>query len=327
LKVLLTGASGFIGGRILARLAAEGIPAVVLLRSPGARDRLRQGAAHAEIRWGTLADRPSLEAALEGVSHVIHCAGKTKALRASEFAEVNTEGTRSLVQAMATAGNLGRRLVHLSSLAACGPAVAHAPAREDDPPRPISAYGQSKLAAEQLIRAQAGLDAVILRPGGVYGPGDQDFLHLFRIAKRGWCPVFAGGRQPLNLVYAEDLAAVAIRCLEADTVPGGLYHVGHPRVVTARELAETVAAVMDRPARMVRLPQALLVLLSWGGELLGRLRGIPGILGVDRRRELMAPGWVCDSTRLRERAGLECPTDLREGLKCTLEWYRATGWL
>jgi len=288
---------------------------------------MRAAAPCVETRLGALGDRISLTTALEGVSHVIHCAGKTKALRVSEFDEVNVEGTRNLVEAIAASRGEVERLVHLSSLAACGPAVTAAPAREDDSPRPVSAYGRSKLAGEQVIRNQPGLNAVILRPGGVYGPGDKDFLQLYRAVQRGWCPVFAGGRQVLNLVYAEDLATVAVRCLTVDSICGGTYHVAHPRVVTALELTRQVAVVMQRQPWMVRLPAAMLVPMSWGGELMGRLTGRPGILGIDRRRELMAAGWVCDPTRLRKEAGLECGTDLAEGLRSTLEWYRAAGWL
>jgi nucleoside-diphosphate-sugar epimerase len=324
---MLTGASGFIGSRILARLGDEGIPSVVLLRSKSSKDLIRTEVHRVETRTGTLMDRSSLRAALEGVSHVIHCAGKTKALRVSEFDEVNVEGTRNLVEAIGASRGGVHRLVHLSSLAACGPALAATPAREDDAPQPVSAYGRSKLGSERVIHEQDGLDAVILRPGGVYGPGDRDFLQLFRAVQRGLCPVFAGGRQVLNLVYAEDLAAVAVRCLDGNAIRGGTYHVAHPRVVTALELTQQVAVVMQRRPWLVRLPAAMLVPLSWGGELMGRLAGKPGILGIDRRRELMAPAWVCDTSRLRKEAGMECRTDFKPGLKATLEWYRAAGWL
>lgn len=327
MKVLLTGASGFVGSRILARLVAEGIPTVILLRSGSPRELIQAEADRVEVRFGTMTDRSGLEAAMDGVSHVVHCAGKTKALRLSEFEAVNVEGVRNLVEAIGAKRGGIQRLVHMSSLAACGPAVTSAPAREHDPPRPVSAYGRSKLAGEELIRHRPDLDAVILRPGGVYGPGDRDFLQLFLAVKRGVCPVFNGGRQVLNLVYAEDLAWVAVQCLMVDSVPGGLYHVAHARVVTALELTQQVAAVMERRPWLVGLPAGVLMPLSWIGEGWGRLRGRPGILGTDRRRELMAEGWVCDTTRLRETAGLECPTDLEAGLRSTWVWYREMGWL
>lgn len=325
--MLLTGASGFIGSRILARLVVEGIPTAILLRPKSPKALIQSEVGRVEVRLGTVTDRASLKAALNGVSRVIHCAGKTKVTRVADFDEVNVGGTRNLVEAIGALRGQVRRLVHVSSLAAVGPAVAAAPAREDDPTCPVSAYGRSKLAGERVIRAQAGIDAAILRPGGVYGPGDQDFLQLFRTIRRGWCPVFDGGRQPLNLVYVEDLAEVVVRCLEEGLVPSGTYHVAHPRIVTARELAEQVGLAMERQPWMIPLPAGLLVPLSWGGELAGRLTGKPGILGVDRRHELMAPGWVCDTTRLREQAGLECRTDLGAGLKATSAWYRTAGWL
>lgn len=263
--------------------------------------------------------------AMEGVTHVIHCAGKTKVLRESEFEEVNVGGTRRLLEVARGAGV--RRIVHLSSLAAVGPARSDRPAMEGDEVHPVSAYGRSKLAAERVLLEEGGMESLILRPGGVYGPGDRDFLELFRAVKRGLCPMFDGGRQELTLVYVEDLVDVVVGCLEAEVSGSRIYHVANAEVVTAGELASGVAAAMGcRPWR-VWLPSGLLVPLSWGAELMSRVTGRPGILGVDRRKELMASGWVCDVSRLVRETGLECRTGLREGLERTLAWYREAGWL
>jgi nucleoside-diphosphate-sugar epimerase len=327
MKVLLTGANGFVGSRILQQLAAGGIPAVILLRPTGSQRLIQDYLDGVEIRPGSLEEPATLAAALEGVSHVIHCAGKTKAVRRTEFAQVNVAGTQRLLDAVQARAGQVQRLVYLSSLAACGPGTTQNPAREDDPPHPVSAYGHSKLAAERLVWDLDAPPRVVLRPGAVYGPGDADFLELFQTARRGFIPQFGGGRQPLNLVYADDLARLTVRCLTDPRAVGRTFHVAHPQPTTARELGRAVAAALGVKAKPVSLPLAFLVPISWGAELVSRLTGRPSIVSVDRRRLLTAPGWVCDTSHLRVELGWECETNLEEGLRRTAAWYQEAGWL
>lgn len=325
--VLLTGASGFIGNRFLAALQERQVPTAILLR-PAASQRLLAGPQpYGEVRVGTLGDAASLDRALEGITQVLHCAGKTKALRTEEFHEVNTLGTRNLIEAIRRRGKQVSRFVHLSSLAACGPAIASAPAREDDPPAPVSDYGRSKLAAEQVIARLCPVPYVILRPGGVYGPGDSDFLQLFRMVGAHLIPTFAGGRQPLSLVYVDDLATLAMRCLTTAVGAGRVYHVAHPTVVTAGELAQEIARQMGSWTVPLPLPKAALGLVAAVQDLISRWTKKPGILCRERCCEVRAPGWVCDTSRLRHELGWQCATALPEGIRQTLAWYRAKGWL
>jgi len=327
MKVLLTGGNGFIGSRILRQLVAEKIPAVVLLRPTGSRHLIQDCLDGIEVRAGSLDEPSTLTEALKEVTHVIHGAGKTKALRRKEFAQVNVGGTQRLLDAVRASAGSVQRFVQLSSLAACGPGTTVDPAREDDPPQPVSAYGHSKLAAERLLWDLDDLPGVVLRPGAVYGPGDVDFLQLFRTVRRGFIPQFGGGLQPLNLVYADDLARLTVRCLTDPRAVGRTFHVAHPQPTTAGEVGRVVAAALGIKARSVSLPSALLTPISWGGELIARFTGRPSILSVDRRQELTAPGWVCDTGRLWRELNWECDTALEEGMRRTAAWYREAGWL
>jgi nucleoside-diphosphate-sugar epimerase len=327
MKVLLTGANGFVGSHLLDRLVARGIPTVVLLRPGADRRWIADSLPRLEVRLGAITDPATLAPALANVTHVIHCAGRTKALRVSEFYHTNERGTRHLVEAVNHAAPAIQRLILVSSLAAAGPAPVTAPSREDDPPSPVSDYGRSKLAGEQVVQRECRVPFVILRPPAVYGPRDADFLQLFKAVRAHLLPQFGGGRQPLSLVHVEDFAAATLVALEHPAAAGRTYHVAASEAVTVAELARTIAEAMATWTVPLPLPFWGLWLVCVAQEIVSRLRGRPAILSRQKCREARATGWVCDVRRLREELGFECPTTVREGIARTLTWYRQHGWL
>lgn len=327
MKVLLTGASGFVGSHVLDLLVERDIPTTVLLRASSSRRFIAPHLNRVVVAEGAITDPASLPPALAGVTQVIHCAGATKAVHAAELYRVNRDGTRNLLDAVNACGDQVRRFVHISSLAVSGPGTAAAPARESAPPHPVSEYGRSKLAAEGEVIANCRVPFVILRPGGVYGPRDQEFFPLFKAARGRIVPAFGGGRQELSLVLATDLAAVVLAALEPGVTPGAVCHVASAQVITARQLTDELTRVMGVRAWTLPLPNAILPPICALARIAARLTGRASILAHGKRHELAAAGWVADVTRLRTELGVECPTPLADGLGTTLAWYRAAGWL
>jgi nucleoside-diphosphate-sugar epimerase len=326
MKVLLTGANGFVGSHILDLLRARGIPTAVLLRQTSNTQFIQTHLSGVEVRLGALTEPASLQAAVAGLTHIIHCAGSTKALRAAEFDAVNHLGTRHLLEAINQAGGQVRRLLFISSLSAAGPAPASAPSREDTVPRPVSAYGLSKLAAEEAVREGCRGEFVILRPPGVYGPRDTEFLKLFRAVKAHICPVFGGGRA-FSLVFVKDLAEAVLACLTHPAAAGRTYNVAHPEPVTTASMAREIAAQMKTWTLSIPLPVQLLWPVCLGQELLSRLAGRASVLNRQKYAELRAAGWVCDPGRLQRELGFGSLTSLAAGVAETLAWYRDHHWL
>jgi nucleoside-diphosphate-sugar epimerase len=327
MKVLLTGASGFVGSHILDSLRARGIPAAVLLRPASNKRFIEAHLAHLDVRTGAIDDPQSLAAAMRDVTHVIHCAGCVKALRVPEFYEVNQLGTRNVVAAVNQQQGRIQRLVHISSLAAGGPAPPDKPARETDLPNPVSEYGRSKLAGEQEVRGACRSEFVILRPPAVYGPRDAAFLPLFKAVRAHIRPLLSGGRLALSFVFATDLAGAVVACLTHPAAAGKTYYAAAPEIVTACAFAEEVATQMKTWTLPVPLPAALLWPACLLQEILSRLTGKPNVLSRQKYAELRAAGWVCNPARLREELGFVCGTALKNGVAETLAWYRQHGWL
>lgn len=327
MKVLLTGANGFVGSHVLEGLLAEGIATAVLLRPTSDRRFIEALLPRVEVCPGDVTEPATLPPALRGVTHVVHCAGLTKAFRHEDFHRVNEQGTRNLVAAANAPPATLQRFVHLSSLAAGRPATAEAPAREDEPSRPVTEYGRSKLAAECAVRECCQAPFVILRPAAVYGPRDRDFLTLFKAVRAGFAPRFGSGRQELSLVYVRDLAGAVVRALTHPAAAGKVFNVASPEIVTARGVTETVAGLLGRKPLCPSLPAAWLWPVCALADLVSRWSGRPGILSRQKYPELRAPGWVCDVSRLCRELGFTCETLLREGLRQTIGWYRENGWL
>lgn len=327
MKVLLTGASGFVGSHILDTLLASDCPTAVLLRPTSDEKFIATNLPKTERRQGSLDDSESLGKALEGITHVIHCAGATKAVGAAGFFAVNQVGTRNLVDAVNARGRQIERFVHISSLAGAGPGTAACPATESAAPRPVSIYGKSKLAGENEVALHCQAPFTIIRPPAVYGPRDAEILRLFKAVKSHLLPTFGGGRQELSFVFVKDLAQAAVHVLTHPAAAGKTFFAAGDEVVTTRQFGEMIAAQMKTWTIAPPLPMVALWPVCAVQEVLSRLTKKANIVSLQKYAELSAPGWVCRADKLRSLTGFSCQTTLQDGLAKTLAWYREQRWL
>ncbi len=193
MRVLVTGGTGFLGSHLVERLLEEPDAEVyALVRNPS-KLRWLNGVERVRLLTGDLHHLPALPA---GLGCVFHLAGLTKTLKSNAYYTVNQEGTANLLRAL-EGQSCPPRFVHLGSIAAGGPSAPRRPVREEDPPRPVSPYGESKLMAEaEILKYKDRFPVVTLRAAAVYGPRDEDFLEYFRWMKRGILPLVGHGQRP-----------------------------------------------------------------------------------------------------------------------------------
>jgi nucleoside-diphosphate-sugar epimerase len=318
-RVAVTGANGFIGQNVVRHFRDAGWTVRAIVR-PGSRDGVPKGV---ELIATDLVAADLIRAAA-GAEVIVHAAGRTRGATDRQFRAANIEVTRQVARA---AVELGARLVHVSSQAAGGSGTRERPRSEDDPPRPLTAYGRSKLAAEEVVRTSDRLRWTIVRPALVYGPADRNALPLFRLAQRGiMLQVVRSPAPAYTFVHVDDVARGIEAAATASAAEGQIFSLGHPRSDTVDSLTETLARVMGRPCRRVRCPYALLRVIALAGDL-ATFMGWP--LALDRARlvELTAEGWVCSVERARDRLGFTAQIDLVEGFTSTAAWYARHGLL
>ena len=328
-KILITGASGFIGSFLVEEALERGMEVWAAVRGSSSRQWLQDP----RIRFIelNLSSADDLKAALQEVSfdYVVHAAGVTKCKDRRDFRRINTEGTRNLVEALKTTQPALRRLVYLSSLSIFGAIreeQPYEPIRESDVPQPNTEYGRSKLEAEQLLE-DCGLDYIVLRPTGVYGPREHDYF-LMAKSIRGHVDFAAGfRRQDITFVYVRDVVQAVFLALNNGST-GRKYFLSDGEVYQSTTFSDLIIREMGNPwCLRLKAPLWVLRAVTFCGEYWGRLSGHVTALNNDKYHILRQRNWQCDIEPARRELGYEPQWQLERGVKETIAWYKENKWL
>lgn len=325
MRIVLTGATGFIGYRLTARLLADEHTVLALVRREGAP--LPPGA---ERRVGALDDQNLLRSALSGADAVVHVAGQTKSFTSRGFFRVNEELTAALAEGVRRLAPDGVPLLYVSSLAAIGPDNDAPGLAEDEQPAPVSQYGLSKLLGERAVLALAASHPVaVARPAMVYGPGDTAFVPLYRCMARGILPASGPVGQRFSIVHVDDLVDGLCLVLASlrERGKGGPFHFAGPESFAWEDYAAAFGQALGRRVRVLRAPGWALLAAALGNSLCAGF-GLPtSHLTLDKRREALAPGWLLDCARTRSELGWIPSRGLVQGAREAVAWCREKGLL
>ncbi len=330
MKVLLTGASGFLGSHTAECLVQHGYQVRCLVRPSASLNFIKEFTSALELIEGSLENTSSLQQAVAGVDAIIHCAGLIKARTSTDFFNTNASGTLSLLEAARKTTPCLRRFILVSSLAACGAALNNfQPTSGEILPQPVSNYGRSKLQAEvNAIKYAEAFPVTIIRPSIVYGPRDLSMLTLFKAFNRGIIPLIEGGAGAVSTIYVRDAAQALVKAVAAEVPSGNAYFLEDGRTMTWRERYSIWSqAILTGKNIKIPVPNLFLGLTAWANECYGALTKKTVFLTRDKLRELQQTYWVCSSAAASQDLSWKAAVSWVEGSKLTYQWYKKEDWL
>ncbi|NJR57493.1 MAG: NAD-dependent epimerase/dehydratase family protein [Cyanobacteria bacterium CRU_2_1] len=327
MKALVTGANGFTGSYLTKHLLDKGYDVRVLVRKSSDMSVLE--GLPIEYTYANLADDTPIDhSVMDGIDVVYHIAAlyRTENVSKQLFWDVNVKGTQKLLEA-AKIANV-KRFVHCSTVGVQGE-ISHPPAREEDPYKPGDYYQESKRDGEILALdffKREGLLGTVVRPVGIYGPGDLRFLKLFKYIYNGKFRMFGSGEVLYHLTFVEDLVAGIALAGEKDAAIGEIITIGGNGYVTLSELVEKIATILDKKVSRLRFPVWPLWFAGLLCEVICKPIGIsPPIYR--RRVDFFIKDRAFDISKAKRLLGYEPQVQLEQGLKITADWYKQEGLL
>ncbi|MBO7497659.1 MAG: NAD(P)-dependent oxidoreductase [Bacteroidaceae bacterium] len=336
-RLLVTGASGFIGSFMVERALEKGFDVWAGIRSTSSRRYLQDERIHfIELDYANVDHLHNQlldfkrEQDGQGWDYIIHCAGATKCPNKEVFYQVNFVGTRNFVDELMRCQMVPRQFIFLSSLGAWGPQherMPHQPITTDDEPQPNTAYGISKLCVEEYLKDAERFPWVVFRPTGVYGPRDKDYLLMVQGIQRGFDFALGFKHQDITFIYVRDLVKAVFLAIEKE-VTERAYFVTDGDVHTSKDFSQLVKQALDKRF-VIRLTAPLWLgrVACSIGSLYSRLTGKAVTLNNDKYRILSQRNWLCDTEPLVSELGFKADYDLARGTRETIAWYLAEGWL
>lgn len=327
MKILVTGGTGFIGYTLVSRLQQAQHDVVCLVRETS-NLRWLNSLGNVEYKYGDVLQPESLEQAVQEVDWIFHLAATVTAVKRSDFFKVNHLGTRNLIEAAYRMNPDLSKFVFVSSLSAAGPSNPNQPKTETMPDFPVSAYGESKLAAERaVLDFKEKLPITIVRAPIVYGPRDVGVLRFFELAQKGWQIKFLGRELYLSVVYVEDLAEALLSLAHADISSGELFYISDPTQYSVPQIQHHIAAAIGKETTQIPIPKLLLYPVAAGSEILIQIRKKPSFINFDKIKELTQSAWTCSPEKIERVLDFHAEYSLIEGAAETADWYRAHGWI
>ena len=330
MKILITGASGFIGSFIVEEALKRGLDTWAAVRGSSSKAYLQDE--RIKLIALNLSSREELIEQLRPhqFDYVVHAAGVTKCIDKRDFRRINTEGTKNLVLALQQLKMPVKRFVYLSSLSVFGAIREQQPyeeIREIDTPRPNTEYGRSKLEAEQWLDTLKDFPYVILRPTGVYGPRERDYFLMAKSIKGHSDFAVGYKRQDITFVYVSDVVQAVFLAIEKGQT-GRKYFLSDGQVYQSTTFSDLIHEELGRPWWIrITAPVWVLRIVTFFGEHIGRMTGKISALNNDKYNILRQRNWRCDIQPAIDELGYQPQVKLKEGVRRSIKWYKEQGWL
>jgi nucleoside-diphosphate-sugar epimerase len=322
LKVLVTGATGFIGWHCASLLRDRGLAVSALLRPPSDETKLPKGVAG--IR-GDFSSIKSLAGAAHGIDAVVHCAGVVRAVSLASYWKANVDSTENLC--LACRDQKVNRFIFISSLTAGGPSGRDKPRDESDADYPLTHYGVSKNSAESVVKRLIP-DSTVLRLCAVYGPRERDILRMFKLVAEKGVDIRPKGDSPLlSFIDGMEVAKAVLYALKFDVTKKKTYYISDGNVYEWDDFLTCVEEAVGRKARRIFIPMWMAETYAMLADGFSKITRKSPLINRERILMLRQKAWTCSPVRFSDDTGFQPDDDLKKGVFATAEWYREKGWL
>jgi len=326
-KILVTGASGFVGSFLVEECLRRNLQVYAGVRKTSSRKYLQDE--RTRFLEMDFSDKNLLKEQMqrERFDYIIHNAGVVSAPKLEDYWRVNFEYPKNLMEALA--GCTPAKFTFISSLAAYGPASNEDLTdflKEEDTPKPINTYGKSKLATEQHLAGLQDLPYIIIRPAGVYGPREQEIFTFFKLLDRHMEGYIGFRRQHLTFIYVKDLARVVVDATLSQHTHKA-YFVSDGQYYSQWDLGKVAKSIIKKPTLRFHVPLTLVRAVAWLMERRGKGDGKYPALNLEKVRILESLNWKCDLQPLKEDMNFKPEYTLEQGIAEAIQWYKKEGWM
>jgi len=323
-KVLITGASGFIGSFLIEEALKRNFEVYAGVRKSSNRKYLSNPDIH--FLKIDFSDKELLKSQLQNAPRfdfIIHAAGVIKSCNKNDFLTVNYQYTKNFIETLHEAESIPDKFLFISSLAVFGPGNEKnlQPIKPTDTPHPVTMYGKSKLMAEQFIQSLPDFPYLILRPTGVYGPREKDYYLACKSINQRIESYIGTKEQHLTFLYVTDFAKLVFNALESEII-GKAYFVTDLKQYTAQEFNTIIKKTLNKKAVAIVFPKAFVKPIVLINEKISCLFGKPVTLNSDKYNELICKNWLCESKEIIKDFDFQPEYDLEKGVRKAIEWFK-----
>ncbi|MDR1195631.1 MAG: NAD-dependent epimerase/dehydratase family protein [Endomicrobium sp.] len=319
LRVLVTGANGFVGSHIVEMMLSKKYQVTCIVRKNSDLSWI----SHLPVffKYGDLSDIKFLEICVKDIDVIVHCAGSVRAFNREDYFKINVEYTKNLCNAVLKINPSLQKFIFISSQAAMGPSSSENPKKLDEEETPVSDYGLSKIVAEEEIRElfSGRVSYTILRPASVYGPRDKDIFIFFNLVNKHLRP-FTVEKRILQLVYVKDIAQAVAACIDNKNSDNKTYYLAEETPYTWSEVGQAISKAVGRTAMPIPVPDFVFKFAGMAAQSFSYITKKPAVLNKQKIKEMLQEYWIADNLPARADLGIEF-TKLEIASKITYNWY------
>ncbi len=327
-KILITGASGFIGSFLVEAALTKGYRVYAAIRETSSKKYLQDKRINfINLKYEQVEELKmqlsELKETNDDLIYVIHAAGVTKSVDKSDFDKANYLYTKNLIKAVISSGIKLEKFIYISTLAVCGPGnpQSNTPIQLNEPKNPVSLYGKSKLKSEQFIEKTKQLPYIIFRPTGVYGAREKDFFVMYKMINKGIETYIGTKNQLATFIHIDDFTELTFKALSSD-IDRAAYFATDGNYHTSKEFSEAIKTALNKKTISMIIPKFIVKNIAYISGFISKMTGKVSTLNPEKYKDISHTNWLCDSSRTFKDFDFKPKYNIKNGLKETISWYK-----